>query len=389
MKKQFLILINMKKTILIFFLISLKLICKCELKILKGEIEKILVKNRYIELEIIPEYGGVISKYELNKNTIIFPFRIIKEEIYPGSPIKFEIPNYAGISDWLWPGGGNFKKEIYDYEIVENSSEKVIINLKNINGIERKISVYKDKSFIEISVKKLIEKGSYWFHSIFCIGGDYDEEDLLIIPLTRIKERIRNITEIIDKEEIKVFHPSEGSYFYVPGQNWFCIIDRNKKLTGGIVIEKDMTDKKVIFYSWNGKVEKEKKGISLEVIYPEGENEFKIYLISISGLKDISYLSENITLNFKTKEKVKKNEKIPYFVEISSPQKIKKLKMKFGIGKNFKEVFIDELNPLKIYRMKGEINGLENKGFYKWNFKVIKDNEIIEDFYLLKETEVI
>ncbi|MCM8772611.1 MAG: hypothetical protein NC926_02935 [Candidatus Omnitrophica bacterium] len=379
----------MKKIYFNFLLISLISFCECELKIIKDKFDKIFVKNDYIELEIIPQYGGVISKYEFLENPIVFPFKLIKKEFYPGS-LTYEIPNFAGISDWIWPGGGNLKKEKYEYEILENSKEKVVINLKNISGIERKVNVFKNSSIVEIDVKGNFDKKSYWFHPMFCVGGEFDKDDFLIIPVAKTTERVRNITEIIDKDGIKIFHPEVGSYFYLPKQNWFCIVDRNKKLVGGIVIEKKFIDKKVIFYSWNGNLEdeREKRGITLEVIYPENENEFKIYLVSISGLNNISYLSENIALNLESKNKVKVDEKIPYYLEITSPQRIENLKINFGIGENFKGVFVDILSPEKIYKTKGEIDGLANKGNYRWYFKIMKNNKLIEDFYLLNEIEV-
>ncbi|MGC8977473.1 MAG: hypothetical protein ACP5OB_07645 [Candidatus Ratteibacteria bacterium] len=381
------------KRIKFFFLffpsLYLQVKSDCNLKILKDPYEKILIKNRYIELEIIPKYGGVISKYNLLNSTILFPFQIEKKEFYPGSPIFMEWVNFAGCSDWLWPGGGNLKKENYDYEILENNKERVIVNLKNKTGIiERRITIYRDKSLVEIDVKEDFDKKSYWFHPLFCVGGKFDEDDFLVIPCAKTEKRVRNLTEIVDKEEIRIFHPETSNYFYLPYQRWFCLIDKNKKLLGGVIIERKFINKDTIFYSWNGIVGENRKGISLEVIYPENEKEFKIYLVSLSGFENISYLSENIGIYLESKERVSKNENIPFLLKISSPS-LKNFNLMIGIGKESKEIFLRNISPLKIFKYKGSIKGIEESGRYRWRFKIIKDGEIIEDFEILKELEVL
>jgi hypothetical protein len=361
----------------------------CKLEIYKEKnYERINAKNDYIEIEILPEYGGVISKYNFKNEGILFPFKIYKEEVYPGSPVFIERTNLAGYTDWIWPGGGNLRKGKYDYKINECGREKISISLFNKkDGIEREVVLYNNSSLLEIKVKK--ESGnSFWFHPVFLIGGEFDENDFLFIPVAKSDKRIRNLTDISEKEEIKSFHPVENNYFYSPSQGWFCIIDKKKKLVGGVLIEKVHIDGNIVFYSWNGNFI-EKNGITLEVIFPEKTNQIKAYLVALNGFENISYISPNIAVDLEpVKDKYKRGEDIYFTLNISSPKLMERIKVELMLGDNKKDFLFEKLSPENCISVRDKIKGIEKEGRYKFYFKIFKDNELIEDFFILKEMEI-
>jgi hypothetical protein len=361
----------------------------CKLEIYKEKnYERINAKNNYIEIEILPEYGGVISKYNFKNEGILFPFKIYKEEVYPGSPVFIERTNLAGYTDWIWPGGGNLRKGKYDYKINECGREKISISLFNKkDGIEREVVLYNNSSLLEIKVKK--ESGnSFWFHPVFLIGGEFDENDFLFIPVVKSDKRIRNLTDISEKEEIKSFHPVENNYFYSPSQGWFCIIDKKKKLVGGVLIEKVHIDGNIVFYSWNGNFI-EKNGITLEVIFPEKTNQIKAYLVALNGFENISYISPNIAVDLEpVKDKYKRGEDIYFTLNISSPKLMERIKVELMLGDNKKDFLFEKLSPENCISVRDKIKGIEKEGRYKFYFKIFKDNELIEDFFILNEIEI-
>ncbi len=361
----------------------------CKLEIYKEkDYERINAKNDYIEIEILPKYGGVISKYNFKNEEILFPFKINKEEVYPGSPVFVERINSAGYTDWIWPGGGNLRKEKYEYKINESNKEKISVYLFNENGkIERKVVLYNNSSLVEIKVKKEFEN-SFWFHPVFLVGGEFDKNDFLFIPVAKTDKRVRNLTEISEKEEIKSFHPVETNYFYIPSQGWFCIVDKMKKLVGGVLVNKEIIDKNIIFYSWNGKFN-EKNGITLEVIFPEKINQIKAYLVSLKGFDSISYISPNIALDLKLeKNKYKLGEDINFNLNIGSPKLMEKIKVKLIVGDTQKEFFFKKLTPENCKSVKDKIRGIKKEGKYRFYFQIFKDDKLIEDFFILKEIEI-
>ena len=347
-----------------------------------GEVS-VTMENSFLKLVFEPSHGGRCSSLILKGN---------KDLVWWGPPKEI----YGGVfEDHFWQQGypGDYTDRQYKYEIVSDTLEKVSLMLFSIGEsgifkgvrIEKTISIYKDKTYIDADykIKNVMPTATarslrfgFWAHHILRAGGPgMAEKNTFYAP---------TINGIKATKYDPANPPNCHVWEYEPTRGWSAVAGESGE---GIACLFDYKYLKCFYFCLYGSdLPTLEWRYNLVEVRPEESFNTRIRLIPFKGLSSIEGAGDVLVGSIKTdKERYEKNEPISINLTLNSAEtKDIVLKTDYRIlpSEDFSKLESKKVSLLVNTPKKTSFNlKPEKEGTYIIRCLAKVDNKVIADFF--------